>query len=93
MQPGIHNVFIVTVGYKAYATLRQTARLNRLISATHTAQAGKRTLEVFKTIEKPDYSVLLAPSFWATKDLFAFDRTVNTEKKDKEACLAPKKRP
>lgn len=38
---------------------------------------GKRTREAFEKIEKPDYSVLLQPSFWFTKDIFQFDQTVN----------------
>lgn len=34
------------------------------ISALKKMEDGERTRERFATIEKPDYSVLLSPSFW-----------------------------
>ena len=37
----------------------------------------------YEKIVKPDYSVLLQPKFWFSKDLFKFDGTVNEVKKER----------
>jgi lathosterol oxidase len=50
-------------------------------------KAGNRTRAHFAKIKIPDYSVLLQPTFYLTKDALKFDQTTNDVKSQKEPEL------
>merc|ERR1712146_360854 len=65
--------------FKIWDQLAGTEYEKECFCARCEQKKGKRTREAYEKIVKPDYSVLLQPNFWFSKDLFKFDETVRSK--------------
>jgi len=76
--------------FKIWDQLAGTEWVKACFCARCEQKNGKRTREQFDLIKKtiPDYSILLSPGFWFTRDLFQFDTTANEVKDSKESAKA-----